>query len=350
MVTKDRHVIANAVAAVLVASWVKNHGWKLIMDGWKLIMETMWDTTQLPIWGLIRDIHVIMEFDRAVVLVRAACMMLFAVYLVVVVSRMLCLQASVTFIMCFMAAECSWRTAAECSNARDRHLAHQDTCFRHLAEARGWANETPARDFLTTAVLDELESLLLKNGTSFQLDVMETASRGLGVFLRGEASPGAIVAIYGGTLRQFTFQQSAAAPITWAKTLWMGSHWLWMHRSECCPRCFLDGVDPAFVLVKHPLAHGQFINHPPAGLPATSGVLPNVMYFGLFNCSPVEGRTLANIRPHLPIAFSNHYTAVAVLLALRRIENEELFADYMLPPPHIRERFWYEPVLTSPCQ
>merc|ERR1712129_628715 len=146
------------------------------------------------------------------------------------------------------------------------------------------------------------------------------------------------VAIYGGTLRQFTLQQASSAPLTWAKTLWMGSHWLWMHRSDCCPRCFLDGIDQGASLVTHPLGHGQFINHPP------TGVLPNVMYFGLFNCSPAESKALANIRPHLPIAFSNHYTAVAVLLALRRIENEELFADYMLPPPHILERFWYEPV------
>merc|ERR1712046_194302 len=100
-----------------------------------------------------------------------------------------------------------------------------------------------------------------------------------------------------------------------------------MHRADCCPRCFVDGVADGWAA--DPLSQGQFINHPP------SGTLPNVMYFGLFNCSPSEANALSKVKALLPLEFAINYTAVALLLALRPLENEELFADYMLPPPHI---------------
>lgn len=245
-----------------------------------------------------------------------------------------------------VALESSWRMVSASGGARRRHLAHQAACFASVAAARGWKNETNEtlpRDFLTSSVSAELADDGKLAGESFRLEVYDTASRGRGVKLHGEAPAGVIVAIYGGTLRQFFLPNILAEPLTWARTMWKGSHWIWMHRSECCPRCFIDGA--AVGGASHPLGHGQFINHPPAGVP------PNVIYFGLFTCSPLEADNIIKARPRLPVAYTTNYTAAVVLLALRRLrDGEELFADYMLPPPHLLEGSWYEPVLESPCE
>eukprot|EP00928_Gymnodinium_smaydae_P091072 TRINITY_DN7477_c0_g1_i1.p1 TRINITY_DN7477_c0_g1~~TRINITY_DN7477_c0_g1_i1.p1 ORF type:complete len:134 (+),score=22.81 TRINITY_DN7477_c0_g1_i1:614-1015(+) len=127
------------------------------------------------------------------------------------------------------------------------------------------------------------------------------------------------------------------------KYAWWSSHWLWMHRDDCCPWCLIDGVIPDGS-VPHPLALGQYVNHPPAG------TRPNLMYFGLFACTPEEAAALRDVEPLLPVARSGNRSAVALMLALRDIHDEEAFADYALAPPRIREALWYSPVQEPPCE
>merc|ERR1719486_780798 len=72
-----------------------------------------------------------------------------------------CLRLGVPLRVCvlFAALEIGLSMLTSSRESHSRHVAHQSECFTRVSQARGWANDILARDFLVGNLSSELESI-----------------------------------------------------------------------------------------------------------------------------------------------------------------------------------------------
>eukprot|EP00892_Ulva_mutabilis_P011541 jgi/Ulvmu1/875/UM100_0028.1 len=231
-------------------------------------------------------------------------------------------------------------------------LTHREQRDKELLELKPLI--TP--DGLTA---DELRRAVAAS-LGFRLEVsksgIEHEAAGEGVWLRGSAELGEVVAVHPGVVYSQAYHTEMAGfpNITanndcilarYDNTLVDARPWAaGQPRPAAAWVDVRQPLDAALNLVdgRHPLAVAQFVNHPPRG------GKPNVL-LAPFDLRLAEDE--AELRRFLPYVTctatvaataSGRVTGLA-LVARRRLEDEELFMDYRLNPNHPRPA-WYTPV------